>query len=321
MTPSTPVQVGRFHQGRLAEGGRPQSLDTWRVTADDAQVAARIADLLGGQSVPNDGGGKAAYEVLTTRESVRILVDGPDALTARMVLRGTKGVIHDCDGSAFLAPEKMKGEPCGCPPSVADRKALAREGRGPQPAIDLVFRLVAAPLLGEFNFSTTSWQVAEQLPQLTEDLARAGSPAVCTLTKKLVVYETRSGTSVCYHKTVIIVLGSPDTVTPEPSPSPDPAPALTAPPHPHIPIRSHIPGRRPQPSPSSPESTCSVDLDIALLVRAAQALGTTGHRETVIAALSLALENRRQAEELHQLRQSVELIAATARQALQAGDE
>lgn len=61
MTQSTTVPVGSFRTGRLAEG-RPQALDAWRVTTDDAEVAARIANLLGGQPQPNEG-----EEILPTK--------------------------------------------------------------------------------------------------------------------------------------------------------------------------------------------------------------------------------------------------------------
>ncbi|MGW2364751.1 recombination directionality factor [Streptomyces sp. NPDC001667] len=314
MTRSTPTRAGRFHQGRLSEGRWPQSLDAWRVTTSDSQVASRVADLMGGQSNPNDGGGDHSREVLTARESVRILIDGPEMVTARMVLWRSKRIVHECDGSEFLSPEELKGQPCGCPPLLADRKAEARAGRGPMPSIDLVFRIAADPSLGEFHFRTSSWKAAEQLSSLMEELERVGGPAVCDLTTELVLLTTKNGTTVGYRKPVVTVLGSPDTVAPEPPPAPAP-PAVLAPPSNH---RKR--DRRPKPpAPSGPEPTCSVDLDIALLNRAAQVLGTTGHRETVIAALSEALESRQRAAEVDRLRECVKRIATTAGQALQAG--
>lgn len=89
MTQSTVARAGRFHQGRLCEG-RPQVLDAWRVTTDDAEVVARAVGFLGGRPRPNAGGG-LAHEVLTNRESVRVLLDGPDAVAARMVRWSSKG--------------------------------------------------------------------------------------------------------------------------------------------------------------------------------------------------------------------------------------
>ncbi|MFD9489532.1 hypothetical protein [Streptomyces sp. NPDC059991] len=115
MAHSASDYAGEFHQGRLAAGKRPQVLDTWRVTTDDAEVAARLADLHGGQPSPNEEGGEDAYEVLTARETIRTVVAGSDAVTARMVLWSSRGKIHERDGAVFVGPDKVRGQPCGCP--------------------------------------------------------------------------------------------------------------------------------------------------------------------------------------------------------------
>lgn len=208
MAHSTSVYAGDFHHGRRAAGKWPQALDTWRVTTDDAEMAARLADLHGGQPSPNDGEGEGAYEVLTARETVRVLVDGPGAVTARMVLWGSRGKIHECDGTVFLRPDKVRGQPCGCPPLFQDRKALAREGRGPQPVIALAFRLMAQPPLGNFRFRTGSWEAFKRLPQLVEQLEAVGGPAVCDFITELVTLTTKNGQTVGNRKLAVTVLGA-----------------------------------------------------------------------------------------------------------------
>ncbi|MFJ7902228.1 hypothetical protein ACIQ6V_17330 [Streptomyces sp. NPDC096198] len=310
MTQSTIVRVGRFHQGRISEG-RPQALDAWRVTTDDADVAARVAHFLGGGPQTNEGGGNLAHEVLTSRDRVRVIMDGPDAVAARMLLRGGKGVIHECDGSQYLSPEEDKGQPCGCPPLLEDKRLAARDCRGPAPSIDLTFRIAAAPMLGEFHFVTGSWQLAAQLSDLTDALKRVDGPAVCDLTMELVVYTTKAGRGVCYRKPVVTVLGSPDTVAPEP-------PLASAPSEPRLQSR-----RPAEPAPAHqpvPKSACSVSVDIALLHRAAQILGTSDHQETVIAALSAVVAGQQQTAQLARLRDYVGRIADIAGQALQGED-
>ncbi|WP_327415306.1 recombination directionality factor [Streptomyces sp. NBC_01233] len=314
MTQSTTVPVGSFRTGRLAEG-RPQALDAWRVTTDDAEVAARIANLLGGQPQPNEGGGNLAHEVLTKVETVRVLIDGPDAVAAHMILWGSKGITHQCDGLEFLSPEEKKGQPCGCPPVFEDRKVAAKEGRGPTPSISLTFRIAAEPALGEFHFMTSSWQMAAQLSDLTDALKRVNGPAICDLTLELVVYTTKMGRGVCYRKPVVTVLGSPDTVMIEPPQvaelTPTPAPP---------PLRRKA---RPAPEPTIPsamESSHSVSVSAALLRQAAEVLGTTVHEETVIAALSEIVAGRQQTAELFRLREQVGQIAAIAGRALQGRD-
>lgn len=140
---------------------------------------------------PNEGGGDLAQEVLTSSASVRVLIEGPDAVTARMVLRRSKGTVHECDGSRFLAPEEKKGQPCGCPPLLEDKKLAARNRCGPTPTIDLTFRIAAAPRLGEFHFRTGSWQMTAQLSDLIDALEHVAGPAVCDLSMELVVFTTR----------------------------------------------------------------------------------------------------------------------------------
>ncbi|MFI1937780.1 hypothetical protein ACH44C_11345 [Streptomyces purpureus] len=315
MTQSTATRAGRFHQGRLSDG-RPQALDAWRVTTDDADVAARVAGLLGGEPQPNGGGGGGpAYEVLTSRESVRVLLDGPDVVAAHMVLWGSRGIVHECDGMEFLSPEDKKGQPCGCPPLLADRKLAARNGRGPTPSVDINFQIAAAPKLGTFHFMTSSWQVAAQLSELTDALERLSGPAVCDLAMELIACTTKTGRNVCYRKPVVTVLGSPDSVAPEPSPMAEPRPA----PAPATPR----PGTRPTPAPttpSAPDSSRLVRVDAMLLDRAAQVLGTGDHQETVVAALSEIVARPQQAAELARLREQVRRISAIAEQSLRSRD-
>lgn len=323
------MTVGRFHQGRLAEG-RPQALDAWRVTTDDTEVAVRVAGLLGGRNQPNAGGGALAHEVLTNRETVRVLLDGPDAVSAHLVQWSGKGIVHECDGVEFLSPEGKRGQPCGCPPRLEDRKQAARDGRGPMPSIDLVFRIAAEPALGEFHFRTGSWQLVEEFPTLTDALERVDGPAVCDLTMELVLFTTKSGANVRYRKPTVTVLGSPDTVEPEPtepdhtepkSTEPESTPSAATGPVPSS--TPSTPRRRARGAEASaltaPEPGCSVMVDAALLRRAAQVLGTNDHEETVMAALSEIAAGRRQAAELARLREDVGRIAALADQALQGG--
>ncbi|MFJ8001208.1 hypothetical protein ACIQ7D_29520 [Streptomyces sp. NPDC096310] len=169
--------------------------------------------------------------MLTSRESVRVLLDGPDAVAAHMVLRGSAGLIHHGDGVEFLSPAEKKGRPCGCPPLLEDRKLAAKAMRGPTPSVDITFQIAAAPELGAFHFMTGSWQMAAQLSDLTDALERVDGPAVCDLTMEFVVYTTKTGRGICCRKPVVTVLGSPDTVAPEPpsAAEPTPAPAASAP--------------------------------------------------------------------------------------------
>lgn len=227
-------------------------------------------------------------------------------------------MVHECDGSEFLSPEEKKGQPCGCPSLLKDRKLAARDGRGPMPSVAFTFRIAAAPMLGEFHFRTGSWQMAAQISDLMDALECVDGPAVCDLAMELVVHTTKTGMSLGFRKPVVRVLGSPDTVGQEPSPTaaPTPAPAPSAPSALH-----HKSRQAPEPAtPSVPEPTCPVSVDAALLRRAARVLGTSDQQETVIAALSEVVAARAQAAELARLREHVERIAAISGQALKGGN-
>ncbi|QNA72011.1 hypothetical protein C8250_008945 [Streptomyces sp. So13.3] len=322
MTTSDAVRVGRFHTGRIHDG-RPQALDAWRVTTDIERVATGVASLMGGQPTAC-ASGDHSLEVLTEHESVRIIMDQPGAVQAHMVLWRQNKRVHHCDGIEFLTPEDKEGQPCGCPSLFAERRAAARSGTGPMPSTDLVFRLAADPALGEFHLPTSSWQMAEQSAELQADLSRVEGQAVCDLTLEMVLLTTRKGMLVSYHKPVVTVLGSPDTVAPEPpriAPSaPVPVVVPSTGPAAH---RNRSNGDRniAHPSPSVPSTTPLVGVDTELMARAARILGTDSDQETVAAALSSVLKNQQQAVEFNRLREDLHRIAVITEHALQTDND
>jgi hypothetical protein len=194
--------IGRFHSGRMV-GKRPESLPTWRVTTGDRDVAAAIAQSLGGQAVETDSTSENFIEIMTGAESVQVLLDGPKAIDADFKLwRGNK-LVHHCDGVEFLSPEDKAGTLCGCPPLLADRKQAAKDFEGPPPSITFFFRLAEDPELGKFKFVTGSWTLVEVLHEYENALAAIGGEAVATLTLELVEYTTKAGRFVSYRKPVL----------------------------------------------------------------------------------------------------------------------
>ncbi|MQS34187.1 recombination directionality factor [Streptomyces katsurahamanus] len=245
MTSSEPAPVGRFHSGRMVDG-IPHMLGAWRVTTEDEAVAGRVAALMGGRpSLVGTAVGGGSLEVLTERESVRVLLDGTGAVRSDLVFWRGDELVHRCDGVAFLSPETRRGQPCGCPMLLEDRKAAVRSKAGPAPRIDVVFRIAADPALGEFRFRTGSWKLAERLWEVEQALDGIDGQAVCDLALESVVYTASRGREVCYRKPVLTVLGSPDSVAAEPGPDDDamtsPSPAMAGP---DGPARALRPGGR-----------------------------------------------------------------------------
>ncbi|MFJ8394376.1 hypothetical protein [Streptomyces sp. NPDC094144] len=197
--------VGRFRSGRQVNN-RPEALATWRVTSGDPAVSDAVAKLMGGTPAEWETSGEDFNEVVTETDKVLVVIDGPKALTADMKLWGRAGLIHHCDGVEFLSPEDDKGQACGCPPLMEDRKAQAKSGRGPQPNTNLVFRLADDYHLGKFRMLSTSWKLAEVVHEIDNALSAYKGEVLAELSLELVEFTTKAGRDVSYRKPVVKVL-------------------------------------------------------------------------------------------------------------------
>ncbi|MFI1201709.1 hypothetical protein ACH4VR_20040 [Streptomyces sp. NPDC020883] len=169
--------------------------------------------LYGGTPQPWETTKEDSLEVLTDTDSVKVIVDGPDAISFRMALYGVAGrPTHACDGVEFTEPEDpRRGQPSGCPATVQERKAAAEAGHGPKPDQRIEFRLADAPELGKFRLMTGSWDFMKSLESLWRELEAVGGPALCSLGLELVEFTTKSGVDVAYRKPVLKVLAPPRT--------------------------------------------------------------------------------------------------------------
>jgi hypothetical protein len=193
--------VGRFRAGH-GIGKRPQTLTEWRVTSDDPEVVAKIADLYGGKPQEWDNE-KQPFEVFTSATSVPVIVE---KVFSSMTLWGRNSVIRKCDGATITYPEDSAGQPCECSKfsNLADRKAAAERGTGCAPDIQIRFRLVDAPDLGVFTFQTGSWSMATAITQIEKTLADFGGCAKGTLTLTPVEFTAKdSGALRKFTKTVL----------------------------------------------------------------------------------------------------------------------
>ncbi|MFF7410408.1 recombination directionality factor [Streptomyces lydicus] len=198
--------VGHFQFGRVIDN-RPIALPDWRVSTDDLRVAEEVAAILGGtveECVSHDSG---PFEVATKSSVVQVLIDGPCGISMDMKLWDARGLIHHCDGVAFLSPVADEGRPCGCPRTMSDRKEHAKSGQGPQPNTVLTFRLVGVSDLGVFRFQSSSWRLAATVQDLRGALAALDGPALCELSLERVKFRTRSGRTVSYFKPTLEVIG------------------------------------------------------------------------------------------------------------------
>lgn len=185
--------VGRFRSGYQINN-RPASLEKWRVTTGDPDVAARITELLGGDPAQSwDTEGEDNLEVFTEAEMVRVILDSPSAIRSEMVLWGRSSAIRRCDGveqQGVDADDPARGQPCACPAAFADRKDAAKKGTGCQPSITVYFRLLDDPDLGRFKFTSGSWSLVRDLhaTDVERQLTELGGPAIASLRLEVVEY-------------------------------------------------------------------------------------------------------------------------------------
>lgn len=205
--------VGRFRSGRQ-EGRTPIALDEWRVTTGDPEVADAVSSLMGGTVEEWETQGEDNLEILTDKDAVKVLVSGVDALEADFKLWGMGGtIIHHCDGVAFLSPDEDRGNPCGCPELLSERKEKAKAFRGPKPDTRIVFRLADAPHLGKFRMQSGSWDLVRVIHEYANELEDAtdDGPALCTLKLETVSFVPKGGPmkgkTVSYKKPVLKVHG------------------------------------------------------------------------------------------------------------------
>ena len=197
--------VGRFRSGHMI-GKRPQTLNEWRVTTDDPEVADVIAEMLGGKAQQWDNE-RQPFEVFTTAQSVPVIVE---KVFSSMTLWGRSGPIRKCDGATISYPEDSAGQACECSKygSLAERKAAAERGTGCQPDITIRFRLAEAPDLGVFEFKTGSWSMARDIAKVEADLARFGGMARGTLALEQVEFTAKdSGQLRRFTKSVCTLTG------------------------------------------------------------------------------------------------------------------
>ncbi|MBH1936489.1 hypothetical protein I5Q34_19780 [Streptomyces sp. AV19] len=199
--------VGRFHGGK-SENNVPVPLPEWRVTTGDPEVAAAVAQLMGGTPVETDSTSENYIEILTATDRVKVVLSGADAIDDDLKLWNGSTLIHHCDGVEFLSPEEDKGKPCGCPTLLEERKTAAKAKRGPSPSISVKLRIAEDYDLGVFRLQTGSWKLAEVLHEVRNSLDKVGGEALCSLELELVEYTTKQGREVSYRKPTIRVLKS-----------------------------------------------------------------------------------------------------------------
>lgn len=208
--------VGRFRAGHQLNN-RPMTLEEWRITTGDPDVAETVYKLFGGQEPQEwDAKGEDKIEVFTATKEVAIIIEKPSALRSRMVLWGRNGKpIYATDGEyKYDEQGNLTDEPDpDASLSFPARKQRGQDGVGPVPDISLTFRLADEPDLGLFRFKTASWGWASDLVRndVEARLYAADGPVRATLKLEPVSFVAkngaRAGQTVSYTKSSVEIEG------------------------------------------------------------------------------------------------------------------
>lgn len=192
--------VGRFRSGQVVNN-LPSSLKEWRLTTGDPEVANKVYDILGGDAPQpwKEAKGEENIEVFTASPSVEIILEGTKALRQKMVLWGRNGkLIQSGDGEVIDFPETKRGPDPDADLSFNERKQMAKDGTGPEPQIEVYFRLAEDPDLGIFKFQSGSWSLVRDLAQndtdaVLETLTAETGKCSATLTLEPVEFVAKNG--------------------------------------------------------------------------------------------------------------------------------
>lgn len=159
--------VGRFRSDHEVNY-RATSLEHWRVTTRDPDIARCLAESLHG-SAPQKWSTSDAdiYETFTTASSVDVILDDPRAICSEMIMWG---------------------------PTVAC-----------VPHVTVWFRLATCPDIGKFRFTSDSWDLAKDIAGPERELALIDGPARARLELEPVTY-TRAGQRLRTVKPVLTLL-------------------------------------------------------------------------------------------------------------------
>lgn len=185
--------VGSFRAG-FAENGTPKSLDEWRVTTGDPEVADAVHALLGGDPPREwETKGEESLEVYTEAKSVFVVLDSPSSVRQRFIQRNRNGeIVYTSDGAMKDDGERDPHASL----SLDERLKLAQDGLGPALETTIWFKLDdsngqvqlgatmrGASEIGKFRYSSTGKSIGkqvdrDQVEQEISDLIADGATGV-----------------------------------------------------------------------------------------------------------------------------------------------
>lgn len=208
-----PEWAFQFRSGKRV-GTQPMSLRTWRIVTPKLDVAEALKELFNGTigEAPNGD-----YAVDTPLDRISVVVD-VSKIESKLIQWADGLPVHECDGSKYLSPDEDKGQPCGCPKILAERKEKSKQRRGPKPNIVIPVRLANDEGLGTGKYTATAWTFAEDFPDTMRELSKIDGEALCVLRLEYIEWE-KNGEMKSFIKPCLDVVGSfQDAIAEDPEP-------------------------------------------------------------------------------------------------------
>lgn len=207
--------VGQVHSGYQLDG-TPASLEEWRITTGDPEVADRVHALFGGEA-PREWETKSErnLEVFTDATSIDIIVENAKAIRQRMILWGNdRKPVYISDGEFILddAGHPTEQRDPDADLTFAERKE--KKAWGANPSAEITFRLADEPDLGLFVLKSNSWGLAYFLAaeDIEGQIEALEGPALLRLKLVPVSFVAkngpRKGKTVSYTSTELEVIGA-----------------------------------------------------------------------------------------------------------------
>lgn len=156
-------ELGRIRTGEQVVGTngrkRPAKLATFRITSPSREIVAAAAEAYGGEVHEWQSPAGRQWEVVTTAETIDIVIPPGQALSQWWELWKGGGCERRCDGYTNVMTE----EPCACPVDRAERRDRAADGQACKPTTRLNVMLPALPDLGVFRLESHGYYAAVEL--------------------------------------------------------------------------------------------------------------------------------------------------------------
>ena len=156
-------ELGRIRIGQQVASGngrkRPDKLEHFRLTSPSKALIESAAEAFGGTVAAWTSPAGSQWEVVTTTDTLDVVLLPDMALTQWNELWKGGGCERRCDGDR----ETLSDKPCMCPAEPAARRELAAKGLACKPTTRLSVMLPALPDIGIWRLETHGWYGATEL--------------------------------------------------------------------------------------------------------------------------------------------------------------